>query len=507
MTIDPAVLAPRPPPSSLPSQPPPSGGGSRIRRPPHVAFGQTSSDPRVTFAQKAAFDTFAQSLGAAAGLNRARNAYDAARPLPLPPREQPQPLPPAGDAELHRRGRGPNVANTRAADAAAAVVRATRELAESTKHRAGSGAGAMTQTTPLQDLIESRAREASRPKPDFDRVPAHIPLAQDMLQDAAKDRGVNYPNGPFEPFSWVFTREPGPADAHLPPFRRHHRRLVPVHADESLGLDVDLRLLTSVERTAEADEREARREVQERYGGASWGKKQAPSRLDLAHRPGAMARGAHPLGAAPLPQSEDARRPSLARGGKGGATLVGRSDRGGGYWIPGERASGHGTRRVVASSAYATRLIAKGRVGGVVRRTDELGRPVGNAIIGIARPSVEETLRARRDREEGSVAWTYDPMDAYRTNASDDLGEGEGAAGAGEGLFRAGGGAGATKKKMVSLGAGDSAVAWRSATRPMRTSLEAGNVAGLPRHSAARAKVRREESFRKSSVRASATRL
>jgi hypothetical protein len=322
-----------------------------------------------------------------------------------------------------------------------------------------------------------------------------------MLQDAAKDRGVNYPNGPFEPFSWVFTREPGPADAHLPPFRRHHRRLVPVHADESLGLDVDLRLLTSVERTAEADEREARREVQERYGGASWGKKQAPSRLDLAHRPGAMARGAYPLGAAP--RQSDA--PSLARGGKGGATLVGRSDRGGGYWIPDERASGHGTRRVVASSAYATRLIAKGRVGGVVRRTDELGRPVGNAIVGITRPSVEETLRARREREEGSVAWTYDPMDAYRTNAT---GEGEGAAGAGEG-FRAGDGAGATatKKKMVSLGAGDSAVEWRSATRPMRTSLEAGNVAGLPRHSAARAKVRREESFRKSSVRASATRL
>ena len=85
MTIDPAVLAPRPPPSSLPSQPPPSGVGSRIRRPPHVAFGQTSSDPRVTFAQKAAFDTFAQSLGAAAGLNRARNAYDAAPPLRSPP--------------------------------------------------------------------------------------------------------------------------------------------------------------------------------------------------------------------------------------------------------------------------------------------------------------------------------------------------------------------------------------------------------------------------------------
>ena len=46
---------------------------------------------------------------------------------------------------------------------------------------------------------------------------------------------------------------------------------------------------------------------------------------------------------------------------------------------------------------------------------------------------------------------------------------------------------------------------WRNAQTPPATSLDKGDVLGLPRHSAARARVRQEESVRKLSLRPSAT--
>jgi hypothetical protein len=46
---------------------------------------------------------------------------------------------------------------------------------------------------------------------------------------------------------------------------------------------------------------------------------------------------------------------------------------------------------------------------------------------------------------------------------------------------------------------------WRDAATPVPTSLERGDVKGLPRHSAARARVRKEDSVRKLSLRPSAT--
>ena len=46
---------------------------------------------------------------------------------------------------------------------------------------------------------------------------------------------------------------------------------------------------------------------------------------------------------------------------------------------------------------------------------------------------------------------------------------------------------------------------WRDAATPVPTSLERGDIKGLPRHSAARARVREEDSLRKLSLRPSAT--
>ena len=46
---------------------------------------------------------------------------------------------------------------------------------------------------------------------------------------------------------------------------------------------------------------------------------------------------------------------------------------------------------------------------------------------------------------------------------------------------------------------------WRDAATPVPTSLERGDVKGLPRHSAARARVRKEDSVRKLTLRPSAT--
>jgi hypothetical protein len=48
---------------------------------------------------------------------------------------------------------------------------------------------------------------------------------------------------------------------------------------------------------------------------------------------------------------------------------------------------------------------------------------------------------------------------------------------------------------------------WRNAATPVPTSLERGDIKGLPRHSAARARVREEDSLRKLSLRPSATLL
>ena len=139
--------------------------------------------------------------------------------------------------------------------------------------------------------------------------------------------------------------------------------------------------------------------------------------------------------------------PSSFRGVGGGATLAGATTDGGGFWVPGDAANGLATRRVKTCSAYATRLIERGRVGGMVTPKDARGRPIGNVLVGVT----------------------------------------------------------AKRAPDASLGADDSGITWRSATEPLPTSLERGDVAGLPRHSAARAKLRKEESFRRSSVRASAT--
>ena len=381
-----------------------------------VAFGMTvpSDDPRiVTFAGKHSFDAFSRSLASDA-LDRSSRAYDHRRPGPGPPRPAPRPPPPP---------RPPP------------VVQSTRDLAR---------APVRDDRTPLEAY--EAAREAARlaaVRPPMDLIPAHIPLAQYMRNDAVRDRGPNYPRGPFSEFKWVFSRDPGPDDAALPEFYRHHRRLRPgpAHANEFLGDAVDARLLVVAERDAAA----AEAAKAATSSGVRWAREKKPSALRLAHRPGHLA-PAYPAGQARSAERRTA-SPSSFRGVGGGATLAGATTDGGGFWVPGDAANGLATRRVKTCSAYATRLIERGRVGGMVTPKDARGRPVGNALVGVT----------------------------------------------------------AKLAPNASLGADESGITWRSAAEPLPTSLERGDVAGLPRHSAARAKLRKEESFRRSSVRASAT--
>ena len=386
-----------------------------------VAFGKTvpSDDPRiVTFAGKHSFDAFSRSLVSDA-LDRSSRAYDSRRPGPGPPRPAPRPPPPA---------RPPP------------VVQSTRDLARARNPTRDD-------RTPLEAYESAReaAREAAV-RPAMDRIPVRIPLAQDAITAAVRDRGPNYPRGPFAEFKWVFSRDPGPDDAALPVFYRHHRRLKPgpAHADLFLGEPTDARLLVIAERDAKA----AEAAKAATSSGVRWGrdekKKPASSKLRLAHRPGHLA-PAYPAGQ--TKSSKCSPRTSSFRGAGGGATLAGATTSGGGFWVPGDAANGVATRRVKTCSAYATRLIERGRVGGMVTPKDARGVPIGNALVGVT----------------------------------------------------------ATRAPDASLGADESGITWRSAAEPLPTSLERGDVAGLPRHSAARAKLRREDSFRRLSVRASAT--
>ena len=201
-----------------------------------VAFGKTvpSDDPRiVTFAGKHSFDAFSRSLVSDA-LDRSSRAYDSRRPGPGPPRPAPRPPPPA---------RPPP------------VVQSTRDLARARNPTRDD-------RTPLEAYESAReaAREAAV-RPAMDRIPVRIPLAQDAITAAVRDRGPNYPRGPFAEFKWVFSRDPGPDDAALPVFYRHHRRLKPgpAHADLFLGEPTDARLLVIAERDARARRRRKRR--------------------------------------------------------------------------------------------------------------------------------------------------------------------------------------------------------------------------------------------------------
>jgi hypothetical protein len=302
-----------------------------------VAFGKTvpSDDPRiVTFAGKHSFDAFSRSLASDA-LDRSSRAYDHRRPGPGPPPPPPRPPPPARPP--------PVVQSTR--DLACAPVRDDR--------------------TPLEAY--EAAREAARlaaVRPPMDLVPAHIPLAQYMRNDAVRDRGPNYPRGPFSEFKWVFSRDPGPDDAALPEFYRHHRRLRPgpAHANEFLGDAVDARLLVVAERDAAA----AEAAKAATSSGVRWAREKKQSALRLAHRPGHLA-PAYPAGQARSAERQMA-SPSSFRGVGGGATFAGATTDGGGFWVPGDAANGLATRRVKTCSAYATRLIERGRVGGMVNR-------------------------------------------------------------------------------------------------------------------------------------------
>ena len=232
------------------------------RPPPGLAFREGASPgdaPVVTFEAKRAFDAFADSLTAET-MNRAKHSYDVTASAGSGTAR-------GASGRGHERHAEPP--STSGAARGAAVVRATRELAARSRASVGGpdDDGAATRAsseTPLQrHEREMRAKaEARRARPPFDTVPAHITLAQDMRREAALDCGVTgsrYPNGPYEPFSWVFNREPEKgAFAEKGEFRRHFQSLKPVHVGQSLGDAVDLRPLIEAERACAEDMRAMR---------------------------------------------------------------------------------------------------------------------------------------------------------------------------------------------------------------------------------------------------------
>ena len=92
--------------------------------------------------------------------------------------------------------------------------------------------------------------------PGHDRDRAAAQALGEARREAALDCGVTgsrYPNGPYEPFSWVFNREPEKG-AFARDFKRHFPSLKPVHVGQSLGDAVDLRPLVEARREALKEE-------------------------------------------------------------------------------------------------------------------------------------------------------------------------------------------------------------------------------------------------------------
>ena len=625
---------------------------ARVARPPAaLAFREGAGPgdaPVVTFEAKRAFDAFADSLTAEAVIRaeHPRAGSGTARGDSGKGREEHAEPPSASGAT-----RG------------AAVVRATRELAARSRASVGGpdDDGAATRSsseTPLQrHEREMRAKAEARRAPlPFHTVPAHIPLAQDMRREAALDCGVTgsrYPNGPYEPFSWVFNREPEKG-AFACDFKRHFPSLKPVHVGQSLGDAVDLRPLVEAERACAEDMRAMRARhgtfhaCQRVVGAFDKPAKDvffpAEARARRLHRPGHFARaapvrqeGAIDADGRFVPSDRDARgavvrtspsdraavttaarKPASAaamaaaapyppRQPRANPRLAGAGAEGGGFFAPGEDADGMETRSVKACSAYATRLIANGRVGGTVVPKDGLGRPVGNPLIGATAAAhvrrgtplgafrgvaleqrareeerATETTRRRKDaarrayqldvHEQGGFKFEQRRSRAAAAEASAESFRGAAEKALGFGSPRAASGirksasftrfpptyalrekSKATAREedaedaegepktnrragravappavreysTLTLGAaprvggevwtpGASASAklggwtWRDAATPVPTSLERGDIKGLPRHSAARARVREEDSLRKLSLRPSATLL
>jgi len=623
--------------------------GTVARPPPGVAFvraagGGPSDGPIVTFEAKRAFEAFEDSLTAGT-LNRAKQPHDVHR----------------AETEKAHAGSGKRRGDCMGRDVVAeppstsgaahgeAVVRATREIAMRSRASVGTSDDdgfAGWSETPLEKFERERnARETARRTPaPFRTDPKRIPLARDMLREAALDCGVTgsrYPNGPYEPFSWVFNREPKKNARAAPEFQRHFASLKPVHREKSLGEPVDLRPLIEVERSV-AEEMRAMRAGRGKYHacqsihgtGGEFDKPFRPFADDsnLPHRPGRFA-AANPLRndgaidadgklivarskATPgnawrtrshdenvVRMSEGTREFSKVSGPKRASALestpfsaranwrlAGAGASGGGFFAPGPDSDGMATRSVKTCSAYATRLIANGRVGGTVVPKDGLGRPVGGPLLGAAaarfvrrgtplgefrgvalehaaREQEKSIERAREEKDKARRAYAFAVTtsggfgyDARRLRAAAAEASAESFLGTGGATSGPRGCASFTRfppTHAVRERAGDSAHwdgldarvderkargqtpfvreysrltmgaapqkfggvwtpgasasiavggwTWRDAATPMPTSLERGDAAGLPRHSAARARVRKEESVRKLSLRPSAT--
>lgn len=240
----------------------------------------------------------------------------------------------------------------------------------------------------------------------------------------------------------MFNREPEKG-AIAREFKRHFPSLKPVHVGQSLGDAVDLRPLVEVERVYAEDMRAMRaRRGKFHACQRATGEYDKPAKAVFypAEAPAGLHRPRHFARAAPVRQ-------------EGTFDVKGRS--------------------VKACSAYATRLIANGRVGGPVVPKDGLGRSAG-----LGTP----TSRFRPAAARRYIYSRLTPCAAPRVGGE---------------VWTPGASASAKVGGMNWLDI--------HVVTPMLTSLGRGAVKSLPRHSAARARAREEDAVRALRLRPSAT--
>jgi hypothetical protein len=579
-----------------------------------VAFGRghvggPGDAPIVTFEAKRAFHAFADSL-TAEQMNRATRVYDSNCSGNRSGFDDNAVSKRGGVRAADGSGSSVSVRQLSGAARGEAVVRAVRDIAERSHTLKGGATQSQSRETPLQaferDFAAQREAKEALAKTLFHTRPAAIPLGQDMRRAAAMDCGVSgsrYPNGPYAEFEWVFDRESRYVDnvdaATAKPFRRHFPQLKPVHLERSLGEPVDLRALVEAERTV-TEQMRAERAGARRYDEChkKIGPHDKPPRRfaeTLKHKPGHLA-NARPVTQQDGSLDADGRlvvtkATSLNKTEKkksafdefekiaidyaaprANPRLAGAGSSGGGFFAPNPDADGVATRGIKTCSAYATRLIASGVVGGVVVPVDGGGKRLGNPLIGATaaahvragtplgafqgvaleqatrfdekntqqRNETKNTARRaytrdihstggfgwdRRRKENALAEASAESFGVPRQRRSDTVTDlqkertatpgtmlreysaltmGTAQLVTGE-VWTPGGAGGLTQTQGVNPGARFGNWTWRNTRTPQKSSLEMEDVAGLPRHSAARARVRREDSMRKLSTRPSAT--
>ena len=149
-----------------------------------------------------------------------------------------------------------------------------------------------------------------------------------------------------------------------------------------------------------------------------------------------------------------------------------------------------------ARRAYTRDIHSTGGFGWDRRRKENALAEASAESFGVPRQRRSDTvtdLQKERTATPGTMLREYSAL----TMGTAQLVTGE--------VWTPGGAGGLTQTQGVNPGARFGNWTWRNTRTPQKSSLEMEDVAGLPRHSAARARVRREDSMRKLSTRPSAT--